>query len=106
MSWSQTSLDNTRRTLRRVHLHPFRAIKRFLPHRLFGRSLIILVAPMLILQAVVTVVFFDRHYRVVMATITRSVADEIGYMVQLENGDFPRAARDEQRQSDQDHRAG
>jgi len=99
MSWSQTAWDNTRRTLRRVHLHPFRAIKRYLPHRLFGRSLIILVAPMLILQAVVTVVFFDRHYRVVTATITRSVADEIGYMVRLENGVFPRAGRDEQRQS-------
>jgi len=30
-------------------------------------------------------VFFDRHYRVVTATMTRGVANDIGYMVMLEN---------------------
>ena len=69
MSWSQTALDNTRRTLLRSPLHPFRALKRMMPRGLFGRSLIIILAPMLILQAVVTEVFFDRHYRIVTATM-------------------------------------
>jgi two-component system osmolarity sensor histidine kinase EnvZ len=85
MSWSQTALDNTRRTLLRSPLHPFRALKRLMPRRLFGRSLIIILAPMLILQAVVTAVFFDRHYRIVTATMTRGVANDVGYMVMLEN---------------------
>ena len=49
MSWSQTALDNTRRTLKRSPLHPFRALKRLMPRGLFGRSLIIILAPMLIL---------------------------------------------------------
>ena len=78
-------------------MHPFRALKRFLPRGLFGRSLIIVVAPILILQAIVTLVFFDRHYRIVTAALTRAVADEIGYMVMLENTLPAGAGRDAQR---------
>lgn len=79
--------------------HPFRGIKRLLPNRLFGRSLIIVVAPVLILQLIVALVFFDRHYRIVTATLTRSVADEIGYMVTLENRHPLGAERDSERES-------
>jgi len=53
MSWSQTALDSTRRRLERAPLHPLRALKRLMPRRLFGRSLMIIVIPMLLLQAVV-----------------------------------------------------
>jgi two-component system osmolarity sensor histidine kinase EnvZ len=98
MSWSQTALDNTKRTLLRSPLHPFRALKRMMPRGLFGRSLIIILAPMLILQAVVTAVFFDRHYRIVTATMTRGVANDVGYMVMLENKLPPGPARDRERQ--------
>ena len=97
MSWSQTALHSTRRTLSRAPLHPFRALKRLMPRRLFGRSLIIILAPMLILQAVVTAVFFDRHYRIVTATMTRGVANDVGYMVMLEDQPAGRL-RDEARQ--------
>jgi two-component system osmolarity sensor histidine kinase EnvZ len=99
MSWSQTALDNTRRTLLRSPLHPFRALKRLMPRRLFGRSLIIILAPMLILQAVITAVFFDRHYRVVTATMTRGVANDVGYMVMLENRLPLGPERDKERQT-------
>ncbi len=99
MSWSQTALDNTRRTLLRSPLHPFRALKRLMPRRLFGRSLIIILAPMLILQAVITAVFFDRHYRIVTATMTRGVANDVGYMVMLENRLPPGLERDKERQT-------
>ena len=50
MSWSQTALDNTRRTLRATPLlHPLRALKRLMPRRLFSRSLMIIVIPMILL---------------------------------------------------------
>ena len=98
MSWSQTALDNTRRTLLRSPLHPFRVLKRMMPRGLFARSLIIILAPMLILQAVVTAVFFDRHYRIVTATMTRGVANDVGYMVMLENKLPQGAERDRERQ--------
>ena len=99
MSWSQTALDNTRRTLKRSPLHPFRALKRLMPRGLFGRSLIIILAPMLILQAVVTEVFFDRPYRIVTATMTRGVANDVGYMVMLENKLPPGPERDREREA-------
>jgi two-component system, OmpR family, osmolarity sensor histidine kinase EnvZ len=99
MSWSQTALVNTKRTLLRSPLHPFRALKRLMPRRLFGRSLIIILAPMLILQAIVTAVFFDRHYRVVTATMTRGVANDVGYMVMLENRLPLGPARDAERKT-------
>ena len=85
MSWSQTALDNTRRTLRASPLHPLRGLKRLMPRRLFSRSLMIIVIPMLLLQTVVTIVFFDRHYRITTAIMTRGVVNDVGYMVMLEN---------------------
>ena len=85
MSWSQTALDNTRRRLKASPLHPLRGLKRIMPRGLFGRSLMIIVIPMILLQAVVTIVFFDRHYRITTATMTRGVVNDVGYMVMLEN---------------------
>jgi two-component system osmolarity sensor histidine kinase EnvZ len=99
MSWSQTALDSTRRAFLRPRLHPLRALKRVLPRGLFGRSLIIIVAPMLILQAVVTTVFFDRHYRITTAIMTRGVVNDVGYLVMLENTLPPGPERDRQRET-------
>lgn len=99
MSWSQTALDNTRRTLKAAPLlHPLRSLKRLMPRRLFSRSLMIIVMPMLLLQTVVTIVFFDRHYRITTAIMTRGVVNDIGYMVMLENSQPLGAERDRQRQ--------
>jgi two-component system, OmpR family, osmolarity sensor histidine kinase EnvZ len=98
MSWSRIALDNTRRGLNRPPVHPFRMLKRLLPHRLFGRSLMIIVIPMLLLQAVVTIVFFDRHYRITTATMTRGVVNDIAYLVMLENAQPLGSERDRQRE--------
>jgi two-component system osmolarity sensor histidine kinase EnvZ len=99
MSWSQTALDNTRRTLRATPLlHPLRALKRLMPRRLFSRSLMIIVMPMILLQTVVTIVFFDRHYRITTAIMTRGVVNDVGYMVMLENTQPLGPERDRQRQ--------
>ena len=91
MSLSQTASANAGRFAarfavwpRRLAWHPFRIMKRIMPRRLFGRSLIIIVTPIIILQGIVTAVFFDRHYRIVTATMTRGVANDVGYMVMLE----------------------
>jgi two-component system osmolarity sensor histidine kinase EnvZ len=98
MSWSQTALDNTRRKLKAAPLHPLRSLKRVMPRRLFSRSLMIIVIPMLLLQTVITIVFFDRHYRITTAIMTRGVVNDIGYMVMLENSQPMGAERDRARQ--------
>jgi two-component system osmolarity sensor histidine kinase EnvZ len=99
MYWFQTVSNSEEEPSRATGFYPFRAIKHLLPHGLFGRSLIIVVAPVLILQLIVALVFFDRHYRIVTATLTRSVADEIGYMVTLENQRALGAERDREREN-------
>jgi len=99
MFWFQTVSNSEKKRSSATGLHPFRAIKHLLPRGLFGRSLIIVVAPVLILQLIIALVFFDRHYRIVTATLTRSVADEIGYIVTLENQRALGAERDKEREN-------
>ena len=69
--------------------------KNFLPRSLFGRALTILLVPIVALQLVVGLVFFQRHYLRVSAQMTRSVAYELSYAVeQIEvAGDPVQAAR-------------
>ena len=69
--------------------------KTFLPRSLFGRALTILLVPIVVLQLVVGLVFFQRHYLRVTEQMTRSVAYELAYAVeQIEvAGDPMQAAR-------------
>jgi two-component system osmolarity sensor histidine kinase EnvZ len=66
-----------------------------LPRSLFGRALAILLVPIVALQLVVGLVFFQRHYQRVTEQMTRSTAVELGFAVeQVEAaGDPARAAR-------------
>ena len=45
------------------------SIKRFLPRGLFGRSLIIIVAPIVLLQGIVTYIFFERDLDTIVWTV-------------------------------------
>ncbi len=57
-------------------------IKPIMPRSLFGRSLIIIVAPMVLLQAIVTYVFFQRHWDVVTERLTEGVTGDIALVVE------------------------
>ena len=62
-----------------------RFIKRFLPRGLFGRSLIIIVAPMVLLQGVVTYVFFERDLDTTTRRLARDVAADVALLATLED---------------------
>ncbi len=64
--------------------HPFRALKRYLPRGLFGRSLLIIVLPVVILQGIVTYVFFERHYGIMTARMARGVSYDVSFLVNIE----------------------
>jgi two-component system, OmpR family, osmolarity sensor histidine kinase EnvZ len=49
-----------------------------LPRTLFGRSLMIILMPMLLLQLIVAYVFFDRHWDAMTDKLAVSLAGEIG----------------------------
>jgi two-component system osmolarity sensor histidine kinase EnvZ len=63
---------------------PFRVLKRTMPRGLFGRSLIIIVAPVVILLGVVTYVFFERHYDIMTARMARGVAADVAFLINIE----------------------
>ena len=53
--------------------------KSFLPRSLFGRAMLILLVPIVLLQLIVGLVFFQRHYQRVTAQMSRGVAYELDY---------------------------
>ena len=53
-----------------------------MPRGLFGRSLVIIVMPVVVMQAVVTYLWFDRHWEAVTTRISRGVAAQIALFVQ------------------------
>jgi two-component system osmolarity sensor histidine kinase EnvZ len=61
------------------------SVKRFLPRHLFGRSLLIIVAPIVLLQAIVAYVFFERDLDTTTRRLARDVAADIALLVALED---------------------
>jgi two-component system osmolarity sensor histidine kinase EnvZ len=59
----------------------FRPLKRTMPSSLFWRAFLILVIPIVALQAVVAMVFIQRHYDGVTEQMASSVAREISYAI-------------------------
>lgn len=56
-----------------------RFLKRRLPTSLWGRSLLIIVLPVLIMQVAVTWAFFDMHWRTVTARLSDGLAGDIAW---------------------------
>lgn len=62
----------------RTRRRPF--LKRFLPGSLFGRSLLILMLPIVLLQLIATFVFFDNHWAKITSRLAYAVAGEIAVL--------------------------
>lgn len=56
-------------------------IKRALPQGLYGRSLLIFITPMVVLQGVVAFVFMERHWEMVTQRLSESVARDISALI-------------------------
>ena len=69
-----------------------KAIKRYLPRSFLGRSIMIIVTPLILLQIVSTWIFYDRHWTLITRRLSDSVASEIGFVID-EMGRFEAAAR-------------
>lgn len=65
-------------------------IKKFLPRTLFGRSLLILVMPILLTQVITTYIFFDRHWERMTGRLAYAVAGEAAIIAdQVEQASDP-----------------
>jgi len=56
-------------------------LKRFMPRGLYGRAALILLAPVVALQVVVSVVFIQRHFEDVTRQMTRGVVKELQFLL-------------------------
>jgi len=59
------------------------ALKRYMPKGLFGRSLMIIIAPMVLLQSVVAYMFMERHYNLVTQRLSAGVVQDIATLIEV-----------------------
>ncbi len=72
------------------------ALRKYLPKSLFWRSVLIVVAPMVILQAVVAYLIVERHFDGVTRQMSDAAASELRYLVDsVSQADSAALARDE-----------
>ncbi len=76
-------------------LHPFlQALELMLPRSLLGRSIMIIVTPVVLLQVVSAWVFYDSHWNTVTRRLAQSVAGDIAAAIQM----MPRPINEERAQ--------
>lgn len=59
--------------------------KQFLPRSIFGRSLLIVLIPIIILQLVTAFVFYERHWETVTRRLTNAVAGDVSTLLWMMN---------------------
>src|SRR5580704_9499970 len=63
---------------------PFaRSVKRFMPRTLLGRTLLIMLIPLVLVQAIALQLFYGNHLGVVSRRLSSAIAGEIAYTVEL-----------------------
>ena len=58
-------------------------VKRYLPRSLLGRSLLIIVTPLVLLQVVSAIIFFESHWDKVTLRLAKSVAGDTSVVISL-----------------------
>ncbi len=70
------------------------AVERLMPRTLLGRSILIIVTPVMLLQAISAWVFYTSHFDTVTRRLAQSVAGDIAYVIrQLPHPIDPRQAQ-------------
>jgi two-component system osmolarity sensor histidine kinase EnvZ len=73
--------------IRALRIFVPRQIKRWLPTSLFGRSLLIIVLPIALMQLAVTWIFFDAHWQTVTSRLSDGLAGDIAWAVESYHDD-------------------
>ncbi|MDN2567958.1 ATP-binding protein [Aquibium sp. A9E412] len=69
--------------MRRQWRRFWRVVSRYMPKRLYARSLIIVIAPMLLLQSVIAFVFMERHWQTVTQRLSQAVTRDIAAIIDM-----------------------
>ncbi len=60
-----------------------RSINRLFPRTLLGRAILIIGAPLVLVQVIATSVFFERHYDNITKRLAQAIAGEVAVVIQL-----------------------
>jgi two-component system osmolarity sensor histidine kinase EnvZ len=63
-----------------------RGLNSVMPKGLYARALLIIIAPMVILQSVIAFVFMERHWNVVTQRLSAGVVQDIGALIDVYRG--------------------
>jgi two-component system, OmpR family, osmolarity sensor histidine kinase EnvZ len=61
----------------------WRFVSRYMPKRLYARSLIIVIAPMILLQSVIAFMFMERHWQTVTLRLSQAVTRDIAAIIEM-----------------------
>lgn len=56
-------------------------LKRFLPHSMFGRTFMIFVTPLILLQIITAYIFYDRHWNIINRRMANHLVREITLVI-------------------------
>ncbi|MGX7874283.1 ATP-binding protein [Mesorhizobium sp. ORM6] len=73
----------TLKTVPRMWNRFWRLVSLYMPKRLYARSLIIVIAPMILLQSVVAFVFMERHWATVTQRLSQATVRDIAAIIDL-----------------------
>jgi two-component system osmolarity sensor histidine kinase EnvZ len=62
---------------------PFRVVGRYMPKGLYPRALVIVIAPVVLLQSVVAYVFMERHWQTVTQRLSAAVSADIAALIDV-----------------------
>lgn len=69
--------------VRRLEARMGRSLNRILPKRLYTRALMIIIVPMVLLQAVVAYIFMERHWQNVTARLSAALTQDIAALIDI-----------------------
>jgi two-component system osmolarity sensor histidine kinase EnvZ len=78
-------MNGIAQALHRLRNHVDRFLERHFPERLYARSLIIVVTPVVALQLIMTYMFMERHYETVTRSLAESYISEVVLLISLYN---------------------
>ncbi|WP_256753081.1 ATP-binding protein [Mesorhizobium sp. Mes31] len=73
----------TLKTVPRIWNRFWRLVSLYMPKRLYARSLIIVIAPMILLQSVVAFVFMERHWATVTQRLSQATVRDIAAIIDM-----------------------
>jgi two-component system osmolarity sensor histidine kinase EnvZ len=69
--------------MRRSWTRFWRLVAFYMPKRLYTRSLLIVITPMILLQSVVTIVFMERHWQMVTQRLSTATTRDIAAIIDM-----------------------